>query len=108
MQMGTDNCANEATCENLNGGFRCSCAAGFSGNGKICLDVDECAAGLDSCNAGTETCVNLSGGFRCDCAAGFVSVDGECVDDNECNANPCDANAVCSNTEGIESFFQLF
>ena len=36
----------------------------MSGNGLSCLEVDECARGLDTCVAQTSSCRNTPGAFR--------------------------------------------
>lgn len=35
--LGTDNCADEATCTNFIGGFTCTCPSGFTGDGGTCV-----------------------------------------------------------------------
>jgi hypothetical protein len=34
--LGTDNCHDNATCNNTDGSFECSCNDGYSGNGTSC------------------------------------------------------------------------
>lgn len=37
---GQDDCAENATCSNMPGMFRCDCAKGHFGNGSVCLSKD--------------------------------------------------------------------
>ncbi len=95
-------CAPEATCSNTDGGFECACGEGYTGNGSVCIDVDECAVGSDTCGD-AETCRNTDGGFACDCAAGYVTGDdGSCSDVDECadGTNDCAEGATCTNVAG--------
>ncbi|XP_038621839.1 thrombospondin-4 [Tachyglossus aculeatus] len=96
------------------GGFQCGpCPEGYTGNGVVCTDVDECAFG--PCFPGVR-CVNLAPGFRCDpCPPGFTGPPFQglgpasartskqvCADVDECrNGNGgCVPNSVCTNTLG--------
>ncbi|XP_056123221.1 nidogen-2 isoform X4 [Rhinichthys klamathensis goyatoka] len=81
--------------------FSCQCATGYSGDGRNCYDVDECAEGLSSCGAHSH-CVNLPGSHRCQCESGFeFGFDGRtCQDVDECRDQPCHAQALCSNGPG--------
>ncbi|XP_048585204.1 uromodulin isoform X2 [Nematostella vectensis] len=46
----------------------CQCKSGFSGNGQVCTDINECGATPSHENA---TCTNFAGGFNCSCKAGY-------------------------------------
>ena len=83
--MGLDDCHKDAVCANIPGGFTCTCIAGFTGDGKTCVDTDECAS--NPCQHGG-TCRNLVDAFACDCLPAY---DGPtCADDtDECASNPC-------------------
>ena len=37
-----------------------------------CVDIDECAENLDTCDDKSEDCVNLFGGYECECKDGFT------------------------------------
>ena len=47
---------------NIPGGFKCICDAGFSGDGKTCADIDECAEDQTLFENGA--CVNTDGSFK--------------------------------------------
>ena len=36
-------CAVIAVCQNIPGGYNCTCEEGYFGNGTNCADMDECA-----------------------------------------------------------------
>ncbi|RXG70279.1 Cartilage oligomeric matrix protein [Armadillidium vulgare] len=96
--------------------YRCGdCPPGLTGNGTICVDIDECDLAMP-CDPRVR-CLNLAPGFRCDpCPLGFAGSPGiqgigmefaqlnrqRCYDINECaeNNGGCIANSVCINTEG--------
>ncbi|MBT9555020.1 MAG: hypothetical protein IV100_03275 [Myxococcales bacterium] len=114
---GTDDCADfdaGGLCSNTQGGFTCTCKAGFEGDGTecacpkgtslgaagTCVDADECDLGQDDCAdaASGGQCVNKFGGFYCVCKPGFLGdgascacpagrelgASGTCVDIDEC------------------------
>ncbi len=69
------NCDEHATCTNTTGGFTRACNAGFSGNGVVCADTNECAA-PNVCGQPWESCINRVGSFICsDCRPEQVSTD---------------------------------
>jgi hypothetical protein len=50
-----------------------ACAAGLTGDGVTCTEIDECAIGTHNCSPNA-TCANLPGAafFACTCRAGFT------------------------------------
>jgi hypothetical protein len=82
----------------------CSCAVGYSGDGKTCTDVNECLTNNGGCSAAA-ICTNQPGKFSCACKPGY-SGDGKiCTDINECanNNGGCAATATCTNLPGSSS-----
>jgi hypothetical protein len=79
----------------------CTCNTGYSGDGFVCDNVDECAAHLDTCPLGS-ACTNTDGSFACVCVLGWSGDGATCVDLNECllGTGTCGINAVCENTDG--------
>ena len=56
------------TCSETSGTPACvartmTCSEGYSWNGVDCADIDECAAGTDTCDA---ICINNAGGWSCE------------------------------------------
>ncbi|XP_064635025.1 uncharacterized protein LOC135492455 [Lineus longissimus] len=100
-------CSKHAKCNNTVGSYECACKSGFSGDGKICNDIDECVANggtMNQCSPNA-TCNNTVGSYECACKSGF-SGDGKiCNDIDECVAdggsmNQCSKHAKCNNTVG--------
>lgn len=98
---GAHDCAADATCAVVTGGFACACKAGFAGDGKTCSDIDECLSGVDNCSADAD-CTNTRGGFTCACKSGFLGDGVACSDVDEClsGLDDCAAQANCVNTDG--------
>ncbi|KAM9444831.1 fibulin-2-like [Clarias gariepinus] len=103
---GNGHCAQH--CHPVDGRAQCSCSSGFSlmPDGRSCEDIDECAAGAESCGPGFD-CINTDGSFSCRarlrCPAGFtVDSQGQCTDIDECRTvtAPCSPGFNCINTVG--------
>ncbi|KJE95002.1 tyrosine-protein kinase ITK/TSK [Capsaspora owczarzaki ATCC 30864] len=75
-QEGLDNCDGNAICTNTIGSFECQCASGFSGNGTVCTDVNECSTSPCDEHA---SCTNYAGNFTCTCAVGYEGTGFECA-----------------------------
>ncbi|XP_008570185.1 PREDICTED: epidermal growth factor-like protein 6 [Galeopterus variegatus] len=95
-------------CEDTEEGPRCLCPSlglRLAPNGRVCLDVDECASGKAVCPY-NRRCVNTFGSYYCKCHVGFelkyVSGRYDCVDINECAVTTpmCSLHANCLNTQG--------
>ncbi|XP_041834846.1 nidogen-2 isoform X3 [Melanotaenia boesemani] len=98
---GNHDCDTTAQCIPLEGqAFRCQCATGYTGDGRNCYDIDECAEGLSQCGDHSQ-CLNLPGSHRCQCQRGFELGDRRaCVDIDECSLSPCHIHARCINILG--------
>ncbi|HYV45822.1 MAG TPA: EGF domain-containing protein [Myxococcaceae bacterium] len=94
-------CSASAECSNDEGRSRCTCLAGYQGDGVTCTDIDECATNRGGCDANA-TCANTPGSHTCTCLAGYQGDGVTCADIDECatNRGGCDANATCANTPG--------
>ncbi|KAJ1639492.1 insulin-like growth factor binding protein [Pavlovales sp. CCMP2436] len=92
--LDTAGCGNYSRCGNTDGGFTCTCTAGYSAfNGSsACVDVDECALGTHTCHF-LATCANTDGSFTCSCNSGYEGPGWFCSDENECKAPHVDPNA---------------
>ena len=112
--IGCVNCHSNATCQIQRVGsmkgdagqqvptrFSCVCKTGFTGNGQLCTDVDECLKTTCPLNF---VCENTPGSFSCVCPRGFSHQPktGTCVQINECTTqtHTCHANARCMDTPG--------
>ncbi|XP_073252207.1 uncharacterized protein [Porites lutea] len=98
---GSHSCDVNSVCQNTVGSYKCSCNAGYTGDGKPCKDIDECSTNSHSCDVNA-VCSNTVGSYACTCKAGFTGDEKTCSDIDECstNSHSCDVNAVCNNTVG--------
>ncbi|XP_068150750.1 cubilin homolog [Drosophila tropicalis] len=94
-------------CINLPGSYRCGpCPPGYTGDGKYCRDINECAPGEGSGeeNGGCSlqprvACINTEGSYRCGrCPPGWNGDGRTCkaADSNTCNGEQiCHPQATC-------------
>ncbi|XP_066302866.1 von Willebrand factor D and EGF domain-containing protein-like [Branchiostoma lanceolatum] len=98
-KCGLQPCFPGVLCINVAGGFECGdCPEGFTGNGIICEDVDECA--LDTTNDCSYVCENTPGSYRCTCSAGFFLINDQCFDIDECAYGLSECSHLCVNNDG--------
>ena len=62
-------CDVNANCTNEFRSYRCSCKAGFTGDGQSCSDILECSQTPPAC-AHPARCIELPGSFSCVCPSG--------------------------------------
>ncbi|MDH5671605.1 MAG: hypothetical protein OEZ06_05610 [Myxococcales bacterium] len=74
-----NDCHAQASCENSEGGFSCSCNDGYGGDGVECTDIDECQdSALFDCSAMGTSCMNTDGAYDCVCAPSHIpAADGD-------------------------------
>ena len=121
----TDDCDDNAICTNTIGSYNCTCNDGYTGNGTICYDADECDQKCSLCNEtyattndancyntcnncnDSEHCVNTIGSYFCiafgTCAdEGWIREGIYCIDVNECEVgrHTCGVGTSCVNNEG--------
>ena len=84
------------------------CECGFTGDGFVCRDEDECLTTSHKCDAYAK-CVNTPGSYECQCQDGYkgngimIGQQDGCYDINECQgmAHGCSPFAICTNDFGI-------
>nr|XP_015808570.2 signal peptide, CUB and EGF-like domain-containing protein 2 isoform X3 [Nothobranchius furzeri] len=97
---GSDGCHIDAICQTTQSSYKCSCKAGFKGDGQHCEDVDECDT--EYTGGCVHECNNIPGNYRCTCYDGFhLAHDGhDCLDVDECKFNNGGCQHTCVNTMG--------
>ncbi|CAB1325525.1 unnamed protein product [Coregonus sp. 'balchen'] len=95
-------CDVNAQCLLDGGNPTCHCLEGFTGDGELCVDRDECMLGMALCSSQSSVCVNTAGGYYCQCRPGFSGEGHHCTDIDECKmgTHKCDERAECVNTIG--------
>uniref|UniRef100_A0A8C7WAN4 Epidermal growth factor n=1 Tax=Oncorhynchus mykiss TaxID=8022 RepID=A0A8C7WAN4_ONCMY len=95
-------CDVNAQCLLDGGNPTCHCLEGFTGDGELCVDLDECMLGMALCSIQSSVCVNTAGGYYCQCRPGFSGEEHHCTDVDECKmgTHKCDEQAECINTIG--------
>ncbi|XP_052589432.1 nidogen-2 [Peromyscus californicus insignis] len=95
---GSHTCDTTARCRPGTGvDYTCECTPGFQGDGRSCVDVNECATGFHHCGPNS-VCVNTQGSYRCGCRSGYEFAD----DQHTCiliapPSNPClDGSHTCA------------
>ncbi|XP_072252437.1 pro-epidermal growth factor [Leuresthes tenuis] len=63
-------CDVKAQCLLDGGNPKCLCLEGFTGDGQICVDIDECKLGMHNCDKHAE-CQNTAGKYLCKCLTGY-------------------------------------
>uniref|UniRef100_A0A3B5B1Q3 Stabilin 2 n=1 Tax=Stegastes partitus TaxID=144197 RepID=A0A3B5B1Q3_9TELE len=79
----------------------CTCDPGYSGDGRVCMEVDPCQTHRGGCSAESARCVyDGPGKSHCECLPGFSSLsDGSCSLKDSCKPDSCHKNANCSTVE---------
>uniref|UniRef100_A0A671RB13 Nidogen-1-like n=2 Tax=Sinocyclocheilus anshuiensis TaxID=1608454 RepID=A0A671RB13_9TELE len=87
---GRHGCDTNAICKPGQGNqFTCECAAGFTGDGRACSDIDECRETPQICGPNA-VCNNHPGTFRCECRDGFqFASDGQTCVEVQRPVDPC-------------------
>lgn len=94
-------CGENAEC--VNG--VCQCVSGWTGDGKTCVDINECFGEPSVCGPHA-ICKNSPGSYSCQCNIGYIfDNNGKCIDMDECAEGivVCGGgknSSVCVNTEG--------
>lgn len=93
----TDNCDSNAECYNHDGGFRCRCRPGFSGDGVRCTPISRCQS--IRCDVNAQCVENVGDEPTCVCNSGYSG------DGKNCwliRGHPCDACSI--NAECVENY----
>ncbi|XP_078605797.1 uncharacterized protein LOC144878743 [Branchiostoma floridae x Branchiostoma japonicum] len=74
----SDTCDANANCIQADDGkASCVCASGYTGDGTVCWDEDECRS-APCADVANSMCVNAVGSHHCACVPGYVKTGGAC------------------------------
>ncbi|KAM4811931.1 pro-epidermal growth factor isoform 4-T4 [Urocitellus parryii] len=95
-------CGSHAQCVSEGENATCQCLKGFTWDGNLCSDLDECEVGSTVCPPVSSKCINTEGSYVCGCSQGYQGDGIHCLDIDECHLgiHSCGENANCTNTEG--------
>ena len=71
LSLKVNECDANSECINRLGTYECRCNPGYNGDGRSCVDIDEC---ISSPCGEHGICNNLDGSYQCDCKSGFESL----------------------------------
>lgn len=100
-------------CINLPGSFQCdACPTGYTGNGRVCKDIDECQTNNGGCSTmPLVECINVPGSRRCGfCPPGFTGDGAFCSPISPCLNEPnggCHPMAMCRELSALSSGARL-
>ncbi|XP_067411280.1 nidogen-2 [Emydura macquarii macquarii] len=98
---GTHACDTSARCQpGLGLGYTCECTAGYRGDGRDCVDIDECAESISRCGH-RSLCINSPGSYRCECPSGHqLAADRQTCVPIPPPSNPCeDGRHTCASAD---------
>jgi hypothetical protein len=109
-QTGQASCDSASSkCQNVAGGYVCTCKDGFERVDGVCVNIDECARKKDLCDSAAICTDRTPGadsplGYSCECKPGYQGDGLACVDIDECaeHTDGCfkDGSSSCKNTRG--------
>ncbi|XP_034739439.1 pro-epidermal growth factor [Etheostoma cragini] len=100
-------CDVNAQCLLIAGSPTCLCLEGFTGDGHMCVDIDECKQGTHKCDKHAE-CQNALGKYLCKCRSGYHG-NGKTCQELETTApwvttgSPADVTTQHHNSNSIEN-----
>uniref|UniRef100_A0A672QGY6 Nidogen 1b n=1 Tax=Sinocyclocheilus grahami TaxID=75366 RepID=A0A672QGY6_SINGR len=95
---GRHGCDTNAVCRAAQGkDFTCECAAGFTGDGRVCYGSDPLVYILGQCLC-SDVCVDCA--HRAVCMGFSLSLSLWHADIDECQPGRCHSDAICHNTQG--------
>ena len=88
-------CSTDATCSEDGNPHECSCNPGFSGNGLVCDNINECEDGSHNCS-NNASCIDNEGSYSCKCKEFFGG------DGRNCTFQGCQAGTFISDKDTCE------